>query len=75
MTKTGTRKIVVEVEVPEGLGLSDEVLARMARAGLERRLRLLQELDKLVPEPLVSEEEIMEIDRRVKRSLARRLQG
>ena len=75
MTKTRTRKIVVEVEVPEGLGLSDEVLARMAKAGLERRLRLLQELNKLVPESLVSEEEIMEIDRRVKRGLARRLQG
>ena len=73
-TGTRTRRIVVEVEVPEGLELGDEVLARMARAGLEKRLRLLMELDRLIPEPLVDEEEVMEIDRKVKRQLARRLQ-
>ena len=74
MGETKTRRITIEVEVPEGLELGEEALARMARAGLEKRLRLLMELDRLIPEPLVDEEEVMEIDRKVKRRLARRLQ-
>jgi hypothetical protein len=71
----GTRKITVEVEVPEGLEWIDErILAGMARAALERRLFLLKRLEELVPEPLAAEEEIMKIDRLIKRSLARRLE-
>ena len=72
--RTRIKRITIEVEVPEELELGEEVLARMARAGLEKRLRLLMELDRLIPEPLVDEEEVMEIDRKVKRQLARRLQ-
>ncbi|MEB2835916.1 MAG: hypothetical protein GSR80_000767 [Desulfurococcales archaeon] len=70
-----TRRIIVEVEVPEGLDhLSDEALAGMARAALERRLLLLKELEELIPEPIAGEEEIMELDRILKRALARRLE-
>ena len=72
--RTRIKRITIEVEVPEELELGEEVLVRMARAGLEKRLRLLMELDRLIPEPLVDEEEVMEIDRKVKRQLARRLQ-
>ena len=70
-----TKKVVIEVEVPEGMEwLGEDELARMARAALERRLLLLRELDELIPEPLASEEEIMEMDRMIKRGLARRLE-
>ena len=70
-----TRRITVEVEVPEGLeGLGEEELARIARSALERRLLILKELEDLIPEPLMSEEEILELDREVKRSLARRIE-
>jgi len=70
-----TKKVVIEVEVPEGMEwLGEDDLARMARAALERRLLLLRELDELIPEPLASEEEIMEMDRVIKRGLARRLE-
>ena len=70
------RKVVVEVEVPEGLEwVSEEVLAGMARAALERRVFLLKRLDELIPKPLASEEEILEIDRALKRALARRLEN
>ncbi|MEB3861610.1 MAG: hypothetical protein GSR84_05235 [Desulfurococcales archaeon] len=70
-----TRRITVEVEVPEGLeGLGEEELARIARSALERRLLILKELEDLIPEPLASEEEILELDREIKRALARRIE-
>ncbi len=70
-----TKKITVEVEVPEGLeGIGEEELAKIARSALERRLLILKELEDLIPEPLASEEEIMEMDREIKRALARRIE-
>jgi len=71
-----TRKITIEVEVPEGFEwLNGKVLAGMAKAALERRLFLLKRLEELIPEPLATEEEIMEMDRIIKKSLARRLEN
>ena len=70
------RKVVVEVEVPENLGwLDEEDLAGMAKASIERRLRLLKRLEALIPKPLASEEEIMDADRDVKKRLSRRLEN
>ncbi len=70
-----TKKITVEVEVPEGLeGIGEEELAKIARSALERRLLILKELEDLILEPLASEEEIMEMDREIKRALARRIE-
>ena len=68
------RKVTIEVEVPEGLEwLNEKAIASMAKAALEKRLKLLKQLEELIPEPLASEEEIMEIDREIKKALARRL--
>ena len=64
----------MEVEVPEGFEVDEKTLARMIRASVERKLFLPQRLEELVPGPLASEEEIMDIDRVIKRSLARRLE-
>ena len=76
-----TRKVVIEVEVPEDLAVVLErapwlkkVIAREGVEGLRRRLMLQAELDLLTPDIDVSEEEIMEMDRVIKRSLARRLE-
>lgn len=70
------RRVVVEVNVPEGFEQLDEkTLAGIARAAIEKRLFLLKRLEELVPEPLASEEEIVEMDRTVKRTLARRLEN
>ena len=68
------KKIVVEVEIPEEFEVDEKTLARMARAAVERKLFLLQRLEELVPSPLASEEEIMEMDKVIKRSLAQRLE-
>ena len=67
------RKITIEVEVPEGLEwLNEKAIASMAKAALEKRLQILKQLEELIPEPLASEEEIMKIDREIKKALARR---
>ena len=76
-----TKKVVIEVEVPEDLAVVLErapwlkkVIAREGVEGLRRRLMLQAELDLLTPDIDVSEEEIMEMDRMIKRGLARRLE-
>ncbi len=74
MGEAVVKKIVVEVEIPEGFEVDEKALARMVRAAVERKLFLLQRLEELVPSPLASEEEIMEMDRVIKRSLAQRLE-
>ncbi len=70
-----TKKITIEVEVPEGLEeVDEELLAGIARSAIERRLLLLKELEELIPEPIATEEEIKEIDKEIKRAIARRLE-
>lgn len=79
--KARTRRITVEVEVPEELAEAIErapwlrrVIALEGVEGLRRRMELLARLDLLTPETSITEEEIMEIDRKLKHSLARRLE-
>ena len=76
------RKIVVEIEVPEELGVLIEkipwlkkVLAEEGIQGLRRRLQSQAELDLLTPDINIDEETIMEMDRIIKRGLARRLEN
>ena len=77
-----TRKVTIEVELPEELARVIEktpwlkkVIAREGIEGLRRRMELQAQLDLLTPETSITEEEIMEIDRKIKRALARRLQN
>ena len=77
-----TRKVTIEVELPEELARVIEktpwlkkVIAREGIEGLRRRMELQAQLDLLTPETSITEEEIMEIDREIKRALARRLQN
>lgn len=74
-----TRKVVIEVEVPEEVAvlleanpLVKRLLGELGVRELERRLLDLAVLDSLSPGPGLSEEEIMEIDEKVKEGLARR---
>ena len=77
----GTRRIVIEVEVPEEVA---ELVERypwlrriIAWRGLEwvvGRVRMLRELDSLTQGMEVDEETIMELDRIVKRGIARVLE-
>ena len=77
-----TKKITIEVEVPEDLARAIEkapwlrtVIAREGLEGLRRRLELQARLDLLTPETDITEEEIMEMDRIIKRALAERLEN
>ncbi|MEB3806566.1 MAG: hypothetical protein GSR73_03525 [Desulfurococcales archaeon] len=77
-----TKKVTIEVEVPEELAKVIEktpwlkkIIAREGIEGLKRRMELQAQLDLLTPEIHITEEEIMEIDRKIKRALARRLQN
>ncbi|MEB2835909.1 MAG: hypothetical protein GSR80_000760 [Desulfurococcales archaeon] len=76
-----TRKVTIEVELPEEIaGLVERVpwlrrvIAEEGVEGLRRRLELQARLDLLTPETGLTEEEIMELDRILKRALARRLE-
>ena len=76
-----TKKITIEVEVPEDLARAIEkhpwlrqVIAHEGLEGLRRRLELQARLDLLTPDTDITEEEILEMDRVIKRALARRLQ-
>ena len=76
-----TKKITIEIEVPEDLAWAIEkypwlrqVIAHEGLEGLRRRLELQARLDLLTPDTDITEEEIMEMDRMIKRALARRLQ-
>ncbi len=76
-----TRRITVEVEVPEELARVIErapwlkkVIAQEGVEGLKRRMERQAQLDLLTPETRVTEEEIMEMDREIKRALARRIE-
>ena len=77
----GTRRTRVEIEEPEWLAEAIErvpwlgrVLALECMEGLRSRMVLLARLDLLTPETRVTEEGIMEMDRRLRRGLARRLE-
>ena len=77
-----TRRVTIEVELPEDIaGLVERVpwlrrvIAEEGVEGLRRRLERQARLDILTPETEVSEEEIMEMDRILKRALARRLEN
>jgi len=77
-----TKKVTIEVEVPEELARVIEktpwlkkIIAREGIEGLRRRMELQAQLDLLTPEIQITEEEIMEIDRKIKKALARRLQN
>ena len=76
-----TKKITVEVEVPEELARVIErtpwlkkVIAQEGVEGLRRRMERQAQLDLLTPETRVTEEEILELDREIKRGLARRIE-
>jgi len=74
-----TKKVVVEVEVPEEVAVLLEanplvrrLLGELGVRELEKRLLDLAVLDSLAPGPGLSEEEILELDEKVKEGLARR---
>ena len=76
-----TKKITVEVEVPEELARVIErapwlkkVIAQEGVEGLRRRMERQAQLDLLTLETQVAEEEILELDREIKRALARRIE-
>ncbi|MEB2835914.1 MAG: hypothetical protein GSR80_000765 [Desulfurococcales archaeon] len=62
-----TRRIIVEVEVPEELELGEEVESRLARAAVRAFLA-----DLLAGEVGLSREEAIWLERRVKEGLARK---
>ena len=76
-----SRKITVEVEVPEELARVIEkapwlkkIIAQEGVEGLRKRMERQAQLDLLTPETRVTEEEILELDREIKRALARRIE-
>ncbi len=59
-------------EVVEGNEELQQLLVKLGARELKRRLELLALADKLVPESKITEEEIMEVDEKVKEALWRR---
>ena len=77
-----TKKLTIEVEVPEDIARIvekkpwlREIIANEGIEGLRKRLAKQALLDLLTPDVNVTEEEIMEMDKIIKRALARRLEN